>query len=59
MAVSTIMSPYQSSLEYVVVKAITYTMAPFVILTIGFALLFRGRFSEARGWFTGDWRVPL
>ncbi|WP_227357505.1 hypothetical protein [Haladaptatus salinisoli] len=45
--------------EQIIVKIITFLLAPVAIFAIGIALLLEGRVFESVSWIFGDWKEPL
>ncbi len=50
---------YYSTTEKVVLKTLTFTLTPVLVVMITIVLLCKGRFTDARNWLMTDWREPL
>ncbi len=50
---------YHGPIEKIVLKTVTFSLVPIVVVLITTLLMFEGQFSDARSWISGDWREPL
>ena len=50
---------HETFTEGIILKTLTFSVTPLVVMLVATGLLFKGRFTAASHWVAHDWREPL